>query len=107
MGALLNLGYLVMGVLFILGIKKLSSPATARRGNQMAAVGMLIGVVITLAVTEIVDPILIIVGLVVGAPVFAFNVLQGGQFASAVAIAIGLVGAGVGYLVRKGVDAAT
>ncbi len=36
-----ELAYLGAGVLFILGLKGLTSPRTARRGNQLAAVGML------------------------------------------------------------------
>mgnify|MGYP000364427282 CR=1 FL=1 len=41
--------YLGAAVLFIFGLKQLSSPRTARRGNMLAAVGMLIAVVVTLA----------------------------------------------------------
>jgi len=39
--------YLGAAVLFILGLKLLSSPRSARRGNQLAAVGMIIAVVWT------------------------------------------------------------
>ncbi len=40
--------YLLSGVLFILGLRGLGSPRTARRGNQIAAVGMLVASVVTL-----------------------------------------------------------
>ena len=40
--------YIVASVLFILGIKGLSHPRTARRGNMQAAIGMAIAVVATL-----------------------------------------------------------
>ena len=40
--------YLVASVLFILGIRGLSHPRTARRGNLLAAVGMGIAVIATL-----------------------------------------------------------
>ena len=40
--------YLVASVLFILGIKRLSSPKSARQGNTLAAVGMLLALVVTL-----------------------------------------------------------
>jgi NAD(P) transhydrogenase subunit beta len=40
--------YLAAGVLFILGLRGLGSPRTARRGNQIAAVGMLLASVVTL-----------------------------------------------------------
>jgi hypothetical protein len=42
-----------------------------------------------------------LVGLAAGAPVLVFNVVLSGNFGSAVAIAIGLVGALVGFLVGK------
>ena len=37
----IQLSYLVAASLFIVGLKKLGSPATARDGNLLAAVGML------------------------------------------------------------------
>ena len=40
--------YLVAAVLLFLGLKRLSSPATARNGNAMAALGILVAVVVTL-----------------------------------------------------------
>jgi NAD(P) transhydrogenase subunit beta len=45
--------YLVAAVFFILGLKRLGSPRTARNGNTIAAVGMLIAVVVTLVDAEI------------------------------------------------------
>ena len=44
--------YLVATVLFIVGLRRLSHPATARSGNQLAAGGMLIAVVVTLWTLE-------------------------------------------------------
>ena len=43
-----NFSYVLAAVLFILGIKKLSHPKTARDGNFLAAFGMLIAIVATL-----------------------------------------------------------
>lgn len=40
--------YLISIVLFIIGLKKLSSPDTARNGNLIAATGMGIGIIVTL-----------------------------------------------------------
>ena len=40
--------YLVAGVLFILSLRGLSSPATSRQGNLFGMVGMAIAVVTTL-----------------------------------------------------------
>ncbi|MEM6336893.1 MAG: NAD(P)(+) transhydrogenase (Re/Si-specific) subunit beta, partial [Bacteroidota bacterium] len=63
---MINLAYLLAASLFILGIKRLSSPATARSGNQMAAAGMLVAVVATLFAQQILTPAEMIGGLVVG-----------------------------------------
>lgn len=44
----INLGYIAASVLFILGLKMLSRQQTARRGNAISAVGMLLAIVCTL-----------------------------------------------------------
>ncbi|MGB8277159.1 MAG: NAD(P)(+) transhydrogenase (Re/Si-specific) subunit beta [Methylovirgula sp.] len=41
--------YLVAGILFILALRGLSSPATSRRGNRFGMIGMAIAIVTTLA----------------------------------------------------------
>ena len=66
-----NLLYLLAAVLFILGLKRLSSPATARSGNMMGATGMLIAVVVTLLDREVLDYAQIGTGIVVGAGIGA------------------------------------
>jgi len=53
------LAYLVAAVLFILTLKGLSSPVTARRGNMFGMIGMAIAVLTTLSVTHNVTYILI------------------------------------------------
>ena len=58
--------YLVAASLFIVGLKRLSSPATARHGNTLAAAGMLLAIVATLLVREIVAFQWIVIGLVLG-----------------------------------------
>ncbi|MEO0896371.1 MAG: NAD(P)(+) transhydrogenase (Re/Si-specific) subunit beta [Bacteroidota bacterium] len=45
---IVDLGYLVGVILFIIGLKRLSTPKTARAGNLLAAVGMGIGILVTL-----------------------------------------------------------
>jgi H+-translocating NAD(P) transhydrogenase subunit beta len=50
---LVNLAYVVAAVLFILGMRDLSSPRTARRGNWIAALGMVVAVVFTLTLKEV------------------------------------------------------
>jgi len=44
----INLVYIVSAILFVYGLKMLSSPATARKGNLLSSVGMLIAIVGTL-----------------------------------------------------------
>lgn len=64
---IIQLLYLLATGFFIVGIKRLGSPATARSGNQLASFGMLIGVVVTLFDQEIISFELIIAGVVLGA----------------------------------------
>lgn len=58
--------YVISAVLFILGVKSLSSPVTARRGMQLAAFGMGVAVIGTLFNHLIVSYIWIVAGLVLG-----------------------------------------
>ena len=62
----ISLVYLVASVLFILGIKGLTHPRTARRGNMMSALGMLIAIIATLVKDDSVNYVWILVGLVIG-----------------------------------------
>ncbi|HLU53444.1 MAG TPA: NAD(P)(+) transhydrogenase (Re/Si-specific) subunit beta [Acidimicrobiia bacterium] len=111
--------YLVAVVLFIVGLKRMSSPRTARSGNQLAALGMLLAIVVTLLDQRIVSYVTIVAGLIVGGVVGAvlarrvemtampqlvalFNGLGGG--ASAL-VALIEIHAGAGD-VRTGVTAA-
>ncbi len=68
---LVNLAYLLAAVLFIIGLKRLSSPATARSGNRMGATAMLIAVVVTLLDREVLDYAQIAGGVIVGSIVGA------------------------------------
>ena len=63
---IIQLCYIVSAVLFILGIRSLGSPVTARRGMNLASIGMLIAIVGTLFLPSIVTYKWIIAGLVVG-----------------------------------------
>ncbi len=67
----IQLSYLVAASLFIVGLKQLGSPATARQGNQLAAVGMLIAVVATLLEQQVLNYTMILVGIVVGSVIGA------------------------------------
>ena len=65
----LALWYLAASVLFILALKGLSHPETARRGNLFGMIGMLIAVVVTLATTQRVE--LILVAILIGGSIGA------------------------------------
>jgi NAD(P) transhydrogenase subunit beta len=69
--SLINLAYLVASALFILGLKGLSHPRTAVRGNLMGALGMLIAVVVTLLDRQILGYSGILVGIIVGSAIGA------------------------------------
>lgn len=62
----IEVAYLLASVLFILGLKALSSPRTARRGMFMAEVGMLAAVLGTLLHKDIITYEWIALGLVIG-----------------------------------------
>jgi proton-translocating NAD(P)+ transhydrogenase subunit beta len=64
--ALANLAYLIASILFIAGLKGLTHPRTAPRGNLLGALGMLIAVV-TVTLNEVhLNWALILAGLVIG-----------------------------------------
>jgi len=67
----IQLTYLVAASLFILGLKKLGSPATARQGNLWAAIGMLLAIVATLLDQQVLNYEMILLGLVIGSLVGA------------------------------------
>ena len=61
-----DFAYLATIVAFILALKFLSSPATARRGNWIGAVGMLIAIAVTFAQKSVVSYWEILVGMAIG-----------------------------------------
>jgi len=109
-----ELSYLAAGVLFIFGLKGLTSPRTARRGNQMAALGMLLATIVVVVDLLAMDAAMawgiVIAGMVVGGTigavlairvqmtsmpelVAAFNGFGGGASALVAAAAIVATGA--------------
>ena len=62
----IDIAYLLTGILFIVGLKYLSSPATARLGNRVAAAGMLLALIATLLDQKVVGYPVIIIGVVIG-----------------------------------------
>ncbi len=63
----INLAYLAAAILFILGLKGLTNPRTAVRGNLMGSAAMLIAIIATLLDKRIVSFEIIVAGLVLGA----------------------------------------
>ncbi len=78
---MIELAYLTAGVLFIVGLKGLTSPVTARRGNRIAALGMLVA-----ALTAVVD----LVDLDVGAKwaVVIGGIIVGGAMGAVLALRV-------------------
>ncbi len=73
---IINAGYLVAATLFIVGLKGLTHPRTAVRGNALGACGMLLAIVITLTNQRIVGFEVILAGIVVGAAIGALLALK-------------------------------
>lgn len=67
MSVSIQLAYIVAFSLFILGIKGMTKPRTARRGNLLGALGMLIAVVVTLIDKSVVSFEIILAGIITGA----------------------------------------
>ena len=61
-----NLAYVAAAILFIIGIKRLSSPKSAQSGNTIASIGMLIAIVATVLSFELLDFKLIAIGMIIG-----------------------------------------
>ena len=73
---MVELFYLGAAVLFILGLKQLGSPRSARRGNLLAATGMLAAIVVTAVDAEILSWGAIVAGLVAGSLIGALLALR-------------------------------
>jgi len=71
-----NIFYLLSSVLFIFGIKRLSHPRTARSGNLIASMGMLIAIITTLVVSDSLSYELIGIGIIIGAIIGAFFAMR-------------------------------
>ncbi len=68
--------YLGTAVAFIVGLKQLGGPRTARSGNRIAAIGMLLAIVLTLVSSSIVNWGTVAAGLVVGAGIGAWAAVR-------------------------------
>ena len=76
METMIQFAYVASAALFIYGLKKLGSPATARQGNTISAVGMLLAVVAALLDQGIVDYQWIAIGFVAGGAIGAAAALS-------------------------------
>ena len=76
----INIFYLISAVCFILGIKKLSHPKTARSGNTIAAVGMLVAIITVLyqefISTNQMDWNIIFIGVAIGIVIGMFAAIK-------------------------------
>ena len=113
---LLPLAYLFAAACFVLALKWLSHPTTARRGVRAGEIGMLVAVVATLFEFEIVDyrwiAIAIVAGIAFGAPLGLLVPMTAVPQRTALshafgALAAGLVGTAEYYLQRPAIDTTT
>ncbi|MFC6874981.1 NAD(P)(+) transhydrogenase (Re/Si-specific) subunit beta [Halobellus marinus] len=70
--SVLQLAYLVAGVLFIQGLRDMTHPRTATRGNAISSGGMFLAVAITVLWFEVLSPVVLAAGLLVGGAVGAY-----------------------------------
>ncbi|SVD11005.1 uncharacterized protein METZ01_LOCUS363859, partial [marine metagenome] len=72
MGNFIDIAYLVSAIFFIYGLKMLSHPRTARNGNIIASLGMLIAIIVTVYIGTDLDFTKIIIAMIVGSIIGAF-----------------------------------
>jgi len=68
--------YLISAVLFMLGIKNLSSPATAKFGNKLSIAGMLVAILATLASPDMFGYTMIIIAIAIGAAIGGYAAIK-------------------------------
>ena len=64
---LINFAYIIASILFIFGLKMLGRQTTARRGNLLSALGMLVAIIVTLLDREVISFQWIAIGVGIGA----------------------------------------
>ena len=74
---IIDIAYLLSAVSFIYGLKMLSHPKTARNGNMIASLGMLIAIIATVFLGTNLDLQWIVVAMVIGSIIGAFFALRG------------------------------
>ncbi|AFU99466.1 NAD(P)(+) transhydrogenase (Re/Si-specific) subunit beta [Simiduia agarivorans] len=63
---IINFAYIASALAFVFGLKMLGSPATARKGNALSAIGMLLAIVVTLLDQQILTFTWIAVAVLIG-----------------------------------------
>jgi NAD(P) transhydrogenase subunit beta len=63
---LVQASYFISAIFFIIGLKMLSSPATARRGNLLAGLGMILAITFTFLIPGMKNHLLMIVIILIG-----------------------------------------
>ncbi|MBP6445515.1 MAG: NAD(P)(+) transhydrogenase (Re/Si-specific) subunit beta [Saprospiraceae bacterium] len=69
MDIIVKLAYLVASILFISGIKMLNKPASARKGNQLSAIGMIIAIIATMFQLDILSLPEVLICIVIGSAI--------------------------------------
>ena len=69
MDIIIKLAYLLASILFIIGIKRMNKPATARNGNSISAIGMLIAIVATMVQLNVMTLPEILICIVIGSAI--------------------------------------
>ena len=72
----IDIAYLLSAILFIYGLKMLSHPRTARNGNRIASVGMLIAIIATVYISTDLNFIKISIAMITGSIIGAFFAIR-------------------------------
>ena len=70
-----DISYLISAICFIYGLKMLSHPKTARNGNIIASIGMLIAIIATVSTTGL-DTKMIAIAMIIGSIIGAFFAIK-------------------------------
>jgi len=73
---LIDIAYLISAIAFIYGLKMLSHPRTARNGNIMASVGMLMAIITTVSLGTSLDMKMIGIAMIIGSIIGAFFAIR-------------------------------
>ena len=73
---IIDIAYLVSAICFIYGIKMLSHPKTARNGNIIASLGMLLAIIATVYLGTELNPIMIATAMIIGSIIGVFFAIK-------------------------------